>query len=733
MEPSGILGFMCSLKKEYSTEKICCIFVMDDAPKFDPDSSFYRKQIDKKLSVNVWKNKQWGTYRHLLLPETKLVRRSTCCLDFIPFESISPFQWVEGEPLEDEIAFGGEDTITVYYAGLNSTVTNIDQADQTNRQRDISASTRFGFSGKNSKGERVMGICLDHSLRTLIRTKFFLPIPKEWTMIEAASVISAYSPVIALLLTGCQLKPCEAALIHRATDAIGIATVDICLHFGLTVFVTVQTEDQYSFIRDRYPNINANHISYFKQTCFKSMIRKHTNGKGVNYVFDSDWGCDFSASLCCLSKGGKFLHWSRRHFSGISKFSLNLLEKEIEIVPVTMDNQFLERFFGSYIKLINRFIFINNGAIKRFPKHNFNYKSIKEAINYMKEDNCIGEVLISFINEENIQVQSVPSFSHQVIPRLYCNPNCSYLISGGLGGFGIELADFLIKRGARKLVLSSRSGITNGYQAYKIRLWEGCGAKVVIKTDDASTKHGCTELLMAAYQLGPLDGIFNLAAVLRDSIFENQTEKSFKDALVAKVYTTQNLDVISRQLCPNLRYFVVFSSFAAGRGILGQTNYSMANSITDRICENRKDEGYPALAIQWAAVREVGIVARLQNGRSEIIDGTIPQRVSSCLQQLDKFIFQSEPVVASMVIAPTTYSSKNNLLEDILNILGIGNIEYLSMQSTLPELGLDSITTVDIKQILERKYDMFLEPGEMRTLSLASIKKMGGRTKEHII
>lgn len=169
-------------------------------------------------------------------------------------------------------------------------------------------------------------------------------------------------------------------------------------------------------------------------------------------------------------------------------------------------------------------------------------------------------------------VYSLPRWYLFTSFRLYCNPNCSYLISGGLGGFGIELADFLIKRGARKLVLSSRSGITNGYQAYKIRyckyksiinkinrsqpcvrLWEGCGAKVVIKTDDASTKHGCTELLMAAYQLGPLDGIFNLAAVLRDSIFENQTEKSFKDALVAKVYTTQNLDVISRQLCPNLR------------------------------------------------------------------------------------------------------------------------------------------------------------------------------------
>lgn len=54
-----------------------------------------------------------------------------------------------------------------------------------------------------------------------------------------------------------------------------------------------------------------------------------------------------------------------------------------------------------------------------------------------------------------------------------------------------------------------------------------------------------------------------------------------------------------------IRYFVVFSSLSCGRGIIGQTNYGMANSIMERICEKRKKDGYPALAIQWGAVGDV--------------------------------------------------------------------------------------------------------------------------------
>jgi fatty acid synthase len=53
------------------------------------------------------------------------------------------------------------------------------------------------------------------------------------------------------------------------------------------------------------------------------------------------------------------------------------------------------------------------------------------------------------------------------------------------------------------------------------------------------------------------------------------------------------------------RYFVIFSSVSCGRGNAGQTNYGMANSIMERICESRKRDGFPALAIQWGVIGDV--------------------------------------------------------------------------------------------------------------------------------
>ncbi|XP_011052868.1 PREDICTED: fatty acid synthase-like, partial [Acromyrmex echinatior] len=65
----------------------------------------------------------------------------------------------------------------------------------------------------------------------------------------------------------------------------------------------------------------------------------------------------------------------------------------------------------------------------------------------------------------------------------------------------------------------------------------------------------------------------------------------------------------------------VFSSVSCGRGNAGQTNYGMANSIMERICEKRAEEGLPGLAIQWGAVGDVGLVADMQEDNKELIIG----------------------------------------------------------------------------------------------------------------
>ena len=82
-----------------------------------------------------------------------------------------------------------------------------------------------------------------------------------------------------------------------------------------------------------------------------------------------------------------------------------------------------------------------------------------------------------------------------------------------MGGFGLELADWLVLRGARKLVLSTRTGIRTGYQSLRVRLWRSYGANVVISLADITTESGVTDLLSDANRLGQVDAIFNLAVV----------------------------------------------------------------------------------------------------------------------------------------------------------------------------------------------------------------------------
>jgi fatty acid synthase len=85
--------------------------------------------------------------------------------------------------------------------------------------------------------------------------------------------------------------------------------------------------------------------------------------------------------------------------------------------------------------------------------------------------------------------------------------------AGGLGGFGLELADWLVLRGARKLVLSSRSGVRTGYQSLCVRTWRSYGVAVIISLADITTKSGVRVLLSEANILGQVDAIFNLAVV----------------------------------------------------------------------------------------------------------------------------------------------------------------------------------------------------------------------------
>ena len=109
---------------------------------------------------------------------------------------------------------------------------------------------------------------------------------------------------------------------------------------------------------------------------------------------------------------------------------------------------------------------------------------------------------------KNVDVFSVP-----IVPTSQCHPSKTYIITGGLGGFGLELADWLVERGARQLVLTSRSGVRQGYQARKKRLWQNKGVRVEVMSNNIKSDAECKLLIENATKMAPVGGIFNLAMV----------------------------------------------------------------------------------------------------------------------------------------------------------------------------------------------------------------------------
>lgn len=108
---------------------------------------------------------------------------------------------------------------------------------------------------------------------------------------------------------------------------------------------------------------------------------------------------------------------------------------------------------------------INAGIIKPLRTNIFTSNEVEKAFRFLASGKHIGKVLLK-IRENEHDTATLPI---TVLPRVYCNPNNSYIIPGGLGGFGLELADWLVLRGCKKLVLSSSRGITRHYQEYRIK------------------------------------------------------------------------------------------------------------------------------------------------------------------------------------------------------------------------------------------------------------------------
>lgn len=120
----------------------------------------------------------------------------------------------------------------------------------------------------------------------------------------------------------------------------------------------------------------------------------------------------------------------------------------------------------------------------------------------------------------------------------------------------------------------------------------------------------------------------------------------------------------------------------------------------------------------------------MTNGKIDVeVVGTLQQRIESCLKVLDDLLTSPQAIVSSVVIAEkrnseTAQDSQVTIAKSVLRIMGIRDIKTVSKNASLAEVGMDSLMAVEIKQMLEREFDVFLSPQQLRSLTFGKLEEI---------
>jgi 6-methylsalicylic acid synthase len=350
----------------------------------------------------------------------------------------------------------------------------------------------------------------------------------------------------------------------------------------------------------------------------------------------------------------------------------------------------------------------------------------------------------------------VPLTGEPGAETMRCRANGTYLITGGLGALGIEVATWLASRGAQRLVLTGRTAlpprndwdqVTDPQLARRIdavRSLEALGVTVRVLAFDIADKKAAAEALTSdALGLPPIQGIVHAAGVLDDRMLGKLDEDSLKTVMRPKVDGALVLD----ELFPpgSVDFFVLFSSIGFQLGLTGQASYASANAFLDALARQRRAGGHrDTTSFAWTSWRGMGMAA------SDFVDAELADRGVGDISPTDAFGawqfasgFDADYVAVLRAVAasgvttlpilreisvpadagesddgPVDFAAELDPAELRAQLLGeVGkqieaelklSAAKLDIHRPLTELGLDSIMTQVIRRGLEKRLRLSL-------------------------
>ncbi len=555
-----------------------------------------------------------------------------------------------------------------------------------------------------------------------------------------------------------RLRASESVLIQAATGGVGLAAVQVAQHLGAEIFATAGNPEKREYLH----SLGIRHVMDSRSLAFAGEVRTLTGGRGVDMVLNSLSGEAIAKGIACLAPGGRFLEIGKRDIYQNTKLGLRPFRNNLSLFAIDLAQ--IARADPAMIQAMLREVMahVAAGRLRPLPLQKFPMSHAQEAFRQMSQARHIGKIVLSRESDHVVPLRTPLETAMQF------KAEASYLITGGLSGFGLAVAEWMLRSGARHLVLVSRTGASSELAQQALTRLRALGGEVVALAADVASAPDVERVFATiAAQLPPLRGIVHSAMVMEDSTLLLQSGERFRRVMAPKVAGAWNLHTRTANL--ELDFFVLFSSVSAVIGNAGQSSYAAANCFLDALAHHRHGCGLPALVVNWGMLSDVGYVSRtdgleavlrhhgLSGFTSAEATAILGRLLQSSTAQVGVFrvrwqkgadslgglansprfaeLFTTAPsaptgdaqtVIESILALPPDErlpAFTAQLAEQVAYVLRT-SAARLDVHAPLNELGLDSLMGIELVNRLEAACRVSLPPGTI--VSGVSVSKLAG-------
>jgi acyl transferase domain-containing protein/acyl carrier protein/NADP-dependent 3-hydroxy acid dehydrogenase YdfG len=480
-------------------------------------------------------------------------------------------------------------------------------------------------------GDKVMGFgsaCFASHVVT--RADAVARMPEEWSFESAATVPTVFFTVYYALKHLADLQAGERVLIHGGAGGVGIAAIQLAKYLGAEVFATAGSDEKRDFVR----LLGADHVFDSRSLAFADDLLAVTNGAGVDVVLNSLAGEAIRRNLSVLKPFGRFLELGKRDFFENTPIGLRPFKDNISYFGIDADQlltgrpQLAARMFREVMALFRE------GALTALPCRVFPAERVVDAFRVMQQARHIGKVVVSLSDAR--PMMECPATAPA---PLRLAKDSTWIVTGGLSGFGLESARWLAAHGVGHLVLVGRRGLDTPGAREAVDDFTAKGIQVQALSCDISDADAVLRMVEHTRKTcPPIKGVLHAAAVFDDALMQNLDAQRMAVVIAPKLLGAWNLHQATRDI--PLDHFVLYSSITTAIGNPGQANYVAANAGLEGLAEMRRHMGLPAVCIGWGPIGDAGYLTR----NEAVLDslgqrlGKTPLRTLQALDQLNHIL-----------------------------------------------------------------------------------------------